>query len=198
MLDIRIAKPCDQTWTAMKGDEQVRHCGACQKNVYNIAAMTETEVEALIRRTEGHFCARIYRRTDGRILTADCPRGVAAVRRKRTLAVTGVFAAFTGVLYAMPVMGTSRNHVRVQLGRLRAEPFEKPIGTTTGIVSRPIYRREEATMGKIVLPEKELGEVTVTIGAPMVKRTNPEPERAQPSSGGAGYEFANRAAPPAS
>ena len=89
MLDIRIAKPCNQTWTAMKGDDQVRHCGACRKNVYNISEMTEAEVEALVHRTEGRFCARVYRRTDGRILTADCPRGVAAVRRKRTLAGDG-------------------------------------------------------------------------------------------------------------
>ena len=107
MLDIRIAKPCDQTWTAMKGDERVRHCGACRKNVYNIAAMTEAEVEALIRRTEGHFCARVYRRTDGRVLTADCPRGVAAVRRRRTLAVTAAMTATVGAFWPMlqPTMG---------------------------------------------------------------------------------------------
>ncbi len=139
MLDIRIAKPCGQTWTAMKGDEQVRHCGACRKNVYNIAEMTEKEIEALIRRTEGHFCARIYRRTDGRVLTADCPRGLAAVRRKRTLAVGAAITAFAGVLYAFPVMGQTR----------------------TRAVPRHVTEEPPPLTGKIAVPQMEFGQVAV-------------------------------------
>lgn len=92
MLELRIAKPCDQTWTAMRGDDRVRHCSRCDKNVYNVSEMTEAEVEALIQRTEGRFCARLYRRTDNRVMTKDCPRGVAAVRRKRALALTAMGA----------------------------------------------------------------------------------------------------------
>ena len=96
MLDLKIAKPCDQSWTAMKGDERVRHCQRCDHNVYNIAEMSEREVEELIRRTEGKFCARIYRRTDNRVMTRDCPRGVAAVRRR---VATGVLAACAAAFY---------------------------------------------------------------------------------------------------
>jgi hypothetical protein len=101
-IEMHIAKPCNQSWTAMKGDEQVRHCGACRKNVYNISEMSEAEVEDLIRRTDGKFCARLYRRTDNRVMTSDCPKGVAAVRRRRTLAVTASFGVAATVLW--PVM----------------------------------------------------------------------------------------------
>lgn len=159
MLEIRIAKPCPQTWTAMKGDDQVRHCGSCQKNVYNIAAMTEAEVEALIRRTEGHFCARIYRRTDGRVLTADCPKGVAAVRRKRTLAVTGAFAAFAGVL--LPALRpATTGAIRVHVVRHQAEE-EPPL---TGKVEMP-----DATLGEVAVhPPARREHLEVQMGAPTI------------------------------
>jgi len=92
-LEIQIAKPCNQSWTAMKGDERARFCGVCKKNVFNISEMTRDEVEELIRKTDGHFCARLYRRTDNRVMTKDCPKGVAAYRRKRVLALATAGAA---------------------------------------------------------------------------------------------------------
>lgn len=92
---LTIASPCPASWNAMPGDDRARFCGQCEQHVYNIAAMTTTEVESLIRRTEGHFCAQLYRRRDGTVLTADCPVGAKAlaamrVRRMLTLAVVGL------------------------------------------------------------------------------------------------------------
>ncbi len=37
---IQIPIPCKVSWDDMTGDEQVRHCGQCRQNVYNIAAFT--------------------------------------------------------------------------------------------------------------------------------------------------------------
>ncbi len=59
----------------MKGDERVRFCAACQKNVYNVAELSEAEVRELIKTHEGNLCVRIYRRKDGTVLTSDCPVG---------------------------------------------------------------------------------------------------------------------------
>ena len=143
MIEIRIAKPCDQTWTAMKGDAQVRHCLGCRKNVYNIAEMTELEVAELVRRTEGKFCARIYRRTDGRVLTKDCPRGVARVRRRRTLAVTAAMTAVAGLVW--PVAAQRSSGAAIATHRRTSE-------TNSG----------GATLGKIAAP------VRVEMGAPAV------------------------------
>ena len=91
-IEIRIAKPCNQSWAAMAGNDRVRHCGVCRKNVFNIAEMTAAEVETLIRDTNGRFCARLYRRADGGIMTKDCPKGLAKVRRKRAFALAQVGA----------------------------------------------------------------------------------------------------------
>lgn len=79
---IKVASPCSASWEAMTGTEQVRHCESCRKNVYNLSDMTQTEAERLITRMEGHLCVRYYTRSDGTILTQDCPTGLRAVRKR--------------------------------------------------------------------------------------------------------------------
>src|SRR3954468_4131949 len=71
--DIRIATPCRENWDEMPGDDRVRSCPACSRSVYNIAAMTSEEAAALIAGREGRLCARLFRRADGTVVTADCP-----------------------------------------------------------------------------------------------------------------------------
>jgi len=77
---LRIASPCTESWDAMEGDERVRHCSKCERDVFHLSAMTRAEVEALLAAhqalpEEGLPCVRFYRRSDGTILTADCPVG---------------------------------------------------------------------------------------------------------------------------
>ena len=71
--EIKIASPCRARWEDMDGNDRARFCGQCQKHVYNFSAMPRREVENLIREKEGRLCGRFYQRTDGRMLTADCP-----------------------------------------------------------------------------------------------------------------------------
>ena len=95
---IRIASPCSAAWNDMTGDERSRFCGSCHKHVYNIAAMTADEAIQLIQEREGRLCARLFRRADGTVLTADCPVGARAVwRRSKQLFVAGAAAVLIGV-----------------------------------------------------------------------------------------------------
>lgn len=82
---IRIASPCTMSWAEMKGDDRVRHCGACQLNVYNVAGLSSAEtVELLTRNASGErVCMRLSRRSDGTLLTNDCPVGVKLLRKAR-------------------------------------------------------------------------------------------------------------------
>jgi len=66
----------------MPGTDQARHCGNCDKNIYNLSAMTQRQAEALLRETEGRICARPNRRADGTILTENCPAGLRAIGRR--------------------------------------------------------------------------------------------------------------------
>jgi len=89
---IRIAAPCPASWAEMPGDNRARHCATCRKHVYDLSALTAIEAAALIERTEGRLCVRLYRRRDGTVLTADCPVGARArvLSRLRRLAVGGL------------------------------------------------------------------------------------------------------------
>jgi hypothetical protein len=89
LLDrIQIASPCNVGWDAMVGDDRVRFCSSCEKNVYNLSAMARDEAERLLVQHEASICVRLFRRADGTVLTSDCPVGV---RRKRIR--RGVMAA---------------------------------------------------------------------------------------------------------
>lgn len=92
---LTIASPCQADWSSMTGDERVRFCAVCRKNVYNLSAMSAAGAEALVRQAEDRICVQFYRRPDGTVLTADCPVG-ALRRRLRRLArlaavVTGIW-----------------------------------------------------------------------------------------------------------
>ena len=103
---ITVASPCTVSWKAMKGDDQVRHCGECKMNVFNLSALSLEEVAALVKKAEGRMCVRFYRRADGTLLTDDCPVGLRAVRRKMRLLVgtlaASLAAAVAGVGLASP------------------------------------------------------------------------------------------------
>ena len=73
--NIRIASPCHADWNEMTGDDQVRTCAACAKQVFNLSEMTRAEAEATIARRNGDLCARYYQRKDGTIILADCTIG---------------------------------------------------------------------------------------------------------------------------
>lgn len=102
---IDIAEPCTEDWDAMRGDERIRFCGLCHRNVFNLSAMSRDEAEALVAEAEERVCVRMYRRADGTVTTADCaPDRLAAVRRgaKRSLAwaaagVAGLLAVVGGL-----------------------------------------------------------------------------------------------------
>lgn len=80
--EIGVANPCDADWTAMKGDDRVRHCPSCRLNVYNISAMTRREAAALITAREGSICVRMLRRTDGTLISQDCRERLRTARKR--------------------------------------------------------------------------------------------------------------------
>src|SRR5688500_12674831 len=46
--NIRVASPCSADWNAMTGDDRARHCGSCNKTVFNLSGMSRDEAEELI------------------------------------------------------------------------------------------------------------------------------------------------------
>ncbi len=95
-LRLRVASPCTEDWEGMTGNHLVRYCGKCEKNVYNLSELTANEATRLVEQMEGRMCATFYTRTDGSVLTADCPVGAKKVRRKRQV-IAAAFGALAGL-----------------------------------------------------------------------------------------------------
>lgn len=153
-----IALPCDVPWDTMQGDERVRYCGRCSKNVYNLSAMTRNEAAELIDR-EAAPCVRYYQRPDGTVLTTDCPVGARKRRRRRISsgAAAGVLAA-CAVAATVEGMSTSEEPYRVMsVDQLAgAERVSRPIRVEGTLVHGSIeqahheYRFELESRGVVL------------------------------------------------
>ncbi len=97
---IQIASPCTIDWDSMAGDERVRFCGQCQKNVFNLSQLSAKEAEELVLKTEGKICVRFYQRRDGSMLTEDCPVGLRTIRagvKRISSAAAAILAVIIGI-----------------------------------------------------------------------------------------------------
>jgi hypothetical protein len=98
---VTVAAPCSVGWDNMIGNEQVRFCGQCSLNVYNLSGMTKREAEQLVAQTEGRLCIRYYRRADGTILTKNCPVGLRALKRRLSRIANASISAVLSFLAGM-------------------------------------------------------------------------------------------------
>ena len=148
--DLRVASPCSASWDEMVGDDRVRFCLACEKNVYNVSAMSRDEAEALIADAEGDpgLCLRMYRRADGTVLTADCPVGR---RRRRVTRIAAAALAFGGAGMALASFGQT-----AVMGEMVLPPAPKLPPTA---VAEPVDHGQWL-MGDVAepLPEERAGE----------------------------------------
>ncbi len=164
--NLRIASPCDASWAEMKGDAQRRHCAHCDKNVYNLTELEPDEIVQLIEETEGQFCGRMYQRSDGTVLTEDCPIGLARVLRRAkrrgyqaaAFALTLAASAASLFLYGSPrsdhIFGPDRPVTEwtqalqpepLIMGKMAPEPTDKP-------APPPTPEPERFIMGDVYIP----------------------------------------------
>jgi hypothetical protein len=108
---VEIPIPCQVPWDGMPGDEQVRHCGQCKQNVYNVSAFTRVEAMRLLK---ARACLRIYRRPDNTVITSDCRERLRAARKRGLLVFAGVLlvvlwaqicAQFVGIMGLKRLLG---------------------------------------------------------------------------------------------
>ena len=132
--NIRVASPCPAKWEQMQGDDRVRHCDACNLNVYNLAAFTENEIRDLVANRKGRLCGRIYQRRDGTVLTQNCPVGLRAVTRRIARIAGAVFTFLTVNFSAgLPLFAQSYTRTNISQAAIDLEVID-PAGA-------PVSRR---------------------------------------------------------
>jgi hypothetical protein len=55
---VRVGSPCTEDWDEMVGNEKVRFCTHCAKDVNNLSEMTRKDALKLVRRSGGNLCIR--------------------------------------------------------------------------------------------------------------------------------------------
>ena len=56
--DVRVAQPCSQAWNEMTGNDQVRFCTHCAKDVNDLSTITRKDAMRLVRKMNGKLCVR--------------------------------------------------------------------------------------------------------------------------------------------
>jgi hypothetical protein len=109
-LEVRIASPCSADWNQMMGDDRVRFCPDCQRNVYNFSSMTEGEVKRLVSQSEGRLCGRFYQRRDGTMMVKNCSVGFRGSILRATRMATAALAAAVSAnpIFAAPAANSGR------------------------------------------------------------------------------------------
>jgi hypothetical protein len=114
LLDkIDVKSPCSESWNEMSGNEKVRFCSHCAKDVSNISEMTRKEAFKLVRKSNGNLCIRYYQKPNGKKLFL--PQLHQIIRRTGVL--TGTLSAalsVSAVTYAQTTTEeTSKNNVEI-------------------------------------------------------------------------------------
>lgn len=116
---IAMKTPCRARWEDMPGDDAVRRCARCHRDVHDLSRMTEAEIEALFARAAASPCVRLRRRPDGRVVTADCPVEPPSLvaRGARIIAAGMLFGGAAGVTATLAQPG-------VLIPAVASEPLE--------------------------------------------------------------------------
>ncbi|MDI1430700.1 hypothetical protein [Polyangium sorediatum] len=140
---VEVAAPCSADWASMVGDDRARFCTSCEKNVYNLSAMTAQEAEQLIRSKEGNLCVRYFQRKDGTVMTSDCPVGVRRRRVRRVLSVVAVGVGAVGAAWAGLGMRVER-----AMGQMQLAPERHTARVTMGELTPEQFLVHDDTAGK--------------------------------------------------
>jgi hypothetical protein len=141
----------------MMGDERVRFCRQCSLNVYNLSSMSRGEAERLISNAEGRLCIRYYKRSDGTVLTRNCPVGLRAIRRRLSRAASATLSAVLGFFAGLGIhTGTTAkapSQYFTTMGAI-AMPEEKSVNVNDGKYTEIVggYAYEE---GQMELPARK-------------------------------------------
>ena len=144
--NIKVASPCSANWDEMLGDDRKRYCGDCKLNVFNLSGMTKIEAEDLLTNSEGRVCVRFYRRSDGTVLTQDCPVGWAKVKRNLSRAATAVFTLIVGLFGGIFAFNLNKK-TQIEVGQTLPANVNIKVEDEGSTCSRP--NPENVTMGKV-------------------------------------------------
>lgn len=174
--NIRVATPCSADWNEMVGNDRIRHCGKCDKDVFNLSQMTREDAEALLQEKQGNLCARYYQRADGTILTSDCAVGKKQRRRRRVMAVAAAALCAGGGAFTWKLMTHEQGSIapRDDLRMISGE-----VAIQGGVSLPPADPVPDKANIETASPDLVLGQATVPREPPHTSHKAPPAKRAK-------------------
>lgn len=133
---IEVVSPCEQDWATMRGNDQVRFCDHCAKDVHNLSEMTRKKARKLVARSGGNLCVRYTRLPDGRIQTVKHAFHQITRRTGIAAGILGTSLAASGAAYAQTPIDTNPND-NMQIVEVTNQKTETPNGTVSGTITDP-------------------------------------------------------------
>ena len=181
--DLQVASPCSVGWDSMHGDERARMCDQCSLTVYNLEGLSENEVFDIVGDGSQRVCVRLRRRTDGTVITRDCPKGLVAYRRRIGRLASAAFAAILGLVsYSAAQVRPSyndsigsRSEISVNASVVEGvvkdptgEPIPNAVVTIKDSSGRTIKEKKTGRTGyfRILSANLDRGRNTITFEAP--------------------------------
>jgi Carboxypeptidase regulatory-like domain len=94
---VYLKKPCSTEWDVMEGNDQIRFCQECAKQVYDLSTLTRKQAEDLLAKAGGELCAKFNRDDRGRIITADWVDRPVVFRMRLPGFTSAVVTALVGI-----------------------------------------------------------------------------------------------------
>lgn len=76
----KTVKTCPWAWEDTGVQDKFRFCGECDNLIYDFTGMGKSEAEAIIFQRENRRKYTLYKREDGKFMTANCPQGAKKAR----------------------------------------------------------------------------------------------------------------------
>ncbi len=133
---IDVQSPCSESWNEMRGNEQIRFCSHCAKDVHNLSEMTRKRARKIVAASNGSICVRYTHRHDGRIQTIK--NTLHQITRQ-----TGIAAGVLGTSFAASTLAYAQDEIKVNPNEntivvaVENQKSDSPNGVISGTITDP-------------------------------------------------------------
>jgi hypothetical protein len=182
LTEVPLLSPCDEPWERMRGDDRVRRCEACARDVFDVSAMSALEAELrLLNADDAVPCVRYRRDREGDVLhqlpRSGAPRPSRSLVAATALGVTlGAVApaaadqvaagdapaeciAYAAAFAEAPATKPAPAKAAAKPGA--EEPGAAPIEEPRPLAGKPMPPRERPAFGTLSLKSKTAREVVL-------------------------------------
>jgi hypothetical protein len=154
-----LARPCDEPWSAMTGNERVRHCASCDRDVWDLSAMTAREAELRLLNAPAIPCINFRRDENGRLISrpdpASRPTARVAIGAAAFVATT-LLAPGHGTLGGAPAHADATTPPKSDAGKDEKKPPPECVTITLPPGAMPLTPPDPPRLGGAPPPMREM------------------------------------------